>query len=69
MEVVKSDHYTEVKGFDEFGEISFRILNDCSQIQINTAFDDAYINVNHEELMIIRDAITQVLEKFDSNNS
>lgn len=64
MEIEKSKHYTEVRGVDRNGDFLIRIQKDCSQLQLETADDEAYINVNYRELKTIRDAITEVLNDF-----
>lgn len=64
MEIKKTEHYIEVRGVDNNGEFSIRIQKDCSQLQMETEDNDAYIDVNYRELKTIRDAITEVLDGF-----
>lgn len=64
MEIIKTKHYIEVKGVDDNGEFLIRIQKNCSQLQMETEDNDAYIDVNYYELKTIRDAITEVLEGF-----
>lgn len=65
MEVIKKQHNIQVKGVDDNGEFLIRIQKDCSQLQMKTEDNDAYIDVNYRELKTIRDAITEVLDEFD----
>jgi hypothetical protein len=64
MEIKKTEHYIQVKGVDKNGEFLIRIQKDCSQMQMETEDNDAYIDVNYLELKTIRDAITEVLDGF-----
>lgn len=64
MEIKKTEHYIEVNGVDNNGEFKIRIQKDCSQLQMETEDNDAYIDVNYRELKTIRDAITEVLDGF-----
>ena len=64
MEIKKTEHFIEVQGVDNNGEFLIRILKDCSQLQMGTEDNDAYIDVNYRELKTIRDAITEVLDGF-----
>jgi hypothetical protein len=62
MQINNTKHYIEVIGLDDNGEFTVRIQKDCTQLQLETGNDDAYIDVNYNELKTIRDAITEVLE-------
>ena len=64
MEIKKTEHYIEVRGVDNNGEFLIRIQKNCSQLQMETEDNNAYIDVNYRELKTIRDAITEVLEGF-----
>ena len=64
MEIKKTEHHIEVRGVDNNGEFLIRIQKDCSQLQMETEDNDAYIDVNYRELKTIRDAITVVLDGF-----
>lgn len=64
MEIKKTEHYIEVRGVDNNGEFLIRIQKNCSQLQMETEDNNAYIDVNYRELKTIRDAITDVLEGF-----
>lgn len=65
MEIIKEQYQTICKSSDSQGEFEFRILNDCSQIQLETGLDrfssDAYSDVNREDLIKISNAISSVL--------
>jgi hypothetical protein len=62
MDVKKKEHYIEINGVDINGDFLIRIYKDCSQLQLETEDNKAYINLNYRELNIIRNAITEVLE-------
>ena len=65
MEITKLEHFIEVKGVDNNGEFKLRIQKDCSQMQLETVDNDAYIDINYQELKTIRDVITEVLNGFN----
>ncbi len=64
MDIKKTEHFIQVSGVDDNGEFLIRIQKDCSQLQMQTFDDNAYINVNYLELKTIRNAITEVLDGF-----
>jgi len=66
MEIIKEQYQTICKSSDSQGEFEFRILNDCSQIQLETSIrddrsDSVYADVNREDLIKISNAISSVL--------
>lgn len=64
MEIIKTEYYIEVKGFDNYGDFLIRIQKDCTSLQMETGNNNAFIDVNYRELKTIRDAITEVLDEF-----
>lgn len=64
MEIKRSKNYIEINGSDENGEFKIKILNDCSQMQMETEDNESYVNLNYRQLKQIRDSITEVLECF-----
>ncbi len=70
MQIKKTKHSIEVHGIDINGKFLIRIIctiKNHSQVQIETEDDNAYFNVNYQELKTIRDAITEVLDGFDNH--
>jgi len=68
MQIIEKKHYIQIYGLDNNGEFFIRILRDCSQLQMQTNDNHAYIDINYRELKNIRDTITDVLDGFDSFN-
>ena len=62
MEIKKTDHYIQINGSDNQGEFKIRIQKDCSQMQMETEDNDAFIDLNYRELKTIRDCITEVID-------
>lgn len=65
MKIEKTEHFIEIKGIDDNGEFKIRIQKDCSQLQLETEDNEAFCDVNHRELKIIRDAISEILDQFN----
>ena len=65
MKIKKTKHYIEVRGVDQNGKFLIRIQKDCSQLQMETEGNDAYIDISYRELKTIYDAIAEVLESFN----
>lgn len=69
MKVEVFKYCTEIHGVDRYGKFLIRIQKDCSQMQIETEDNgDSYVDINFRELKIIRDAITDVLNKFENED-
>lgn len=65
MEIIKNEYQVICKSSDSQGDFEFRIHNDGTQIQLETAINnfssDTYIDVNREDLIKISNAISSVL--------
>lgn len=66
MEIIKNDYYIELHGINDDGEYIVRIHKDCSQLQIETGLDNAFIDTNLRQLKSIRDAITEIIDLNDN---
>lgn len=67
MEITSTEHYIEIIGFDNGGQFTIRIQRDCSQLQIETEDSDAFIDINRNELTIIRNCINEILGSDPTN--
>jgi hypothetical protein len=65
----ENEHYIQLDGRDNQGDFLIRIQKDCSQLQMETEDNDAYIDTNYNELKSIRDALTKVLDGYDKLHS
>lgn len=68
MEIIETEKNIKIKGFDGNGTFTITILKDCSQFQLTTGVDDAYIETDYRELKKIRDSITKVLDLVQDEN-
>ena len=59
------EHNIQIRALDNNGKFLIRIQKDCSQLEIQTENNNAYIDINYLELKTIRDALTEVLDAFD----
>lgn len=65
MEIVKTQHYTHISGTDQNGKFKISVQNDCSQLRVESDFDDFFIDTNYRELKAIHNAIGGVLKDFE----
>ena len=63
----KKESYVEIKGSDSNGEFKIRIQRDCTQLQLETADDTAYIDICLSELKTIRDTMTKVINERENS--
>lgn len=63
MKTERTNNYVEFQSSDSQGEFYIRIFKDCSQLQLKSGDDDAFIETNKKELTAIRDLINEVLQR------
>ena len=64
MQITRTNHYIEVKGYDDNGEFKIQIQKDCLQLRIKLEDDEVFIDTNYEELKDIRDAFSLVIDNY-----
>ena len=62
MNIKRTEHFIEYQSGDNNGEFIIRVQKDCSQLQMETADSDAFVDVNLKELTDIRDCLTEAIE-------
>lgn len=62
MRTVKKRFRTEIQSYDRNGEWSFNVLHDGTQIQLFTDHDQAFVDTDINQLIAIRDLLTEVID-------
>lgn len=62
MQIIDKEHFIELKSADDRGDFSFRVLKDCSQIQLKTDAGEDYIDVDVKTLLAILECLTIALD-------
>lgn len=63
MQKIKKRFRTEIQSYDRYGEWSFNVLHDGTQIQLFTESNDqAFVDTDIDHLIAIRDLLTEVID-------
>ena len=62
MTIKDKEYYSEIKFKDDYGTVKIRILNDLSQISLDTEHGDCYADVDRESLCALRDLLIEKLK-------